>query len=62
MGLFWFCGVFGLIGKLFSLNSEVGVAALSSQLLWIGGLLDLFGVGVARPRDAGGKSTSAPAA
>jgi hypothetical protein len=36
MGLFWVWGAFGLIGNLLSLNSEIGVAALSSQLLWIG--------------------------
>jgi hypothetical protein len=44
MGLFWVWGAFGLIGNLLSLNSEIGVAALSSQLLWIGGML-LFGLG-----------------
>jgi hypothetical protein len=44
MGLFWVWGAFGLIGNLLSLNSEIGVAALSSQLLWIGGTL-LFGLG-----------------
>jgi hypothetical protein len=31
MGLFWVWGAFGLIGNLLSLNSEIGVAALSSQ-------------------------------
>jgi hypothetical protein len=35
MGLFWVWGAFGLISNLLSLNSEIGVAALSSQLLWI---------------------------
>jgi hypothetical protein len=44
MGLFWVWGAFGLIGNLLSLNSQIGVAALSSQLLWIGGML-LFGLG-----------------
>jgi hypothetical protein len=44
MGLFWVWGAFGLVGNLLSLNSEIGVAALSSQLLWIGGML-LFGLG-----------------
>ena len=44
IGLFWVWGAFGLIGNLLSLNSEIGVAALSSQLLWIGGML-LFGLG-----------------
>jgi hypothetical protein len=44
MGLFWVWGAFGLIGNLLSLNSQMGVAALSSQLLWIGGML-LFGLG-----------------
>ena len=42
--LFWVWGAFGLIGNLLSLNSDVGVTALSSQLLWIGGML-LFGLG-----------------
>jgi hypothetical protein len=44
MGLFWVWGAFGLIGNLLSLNSQIGVAALSSQLLWIGGML-LLGLG-----------------
>jgi hypothetical protein len=44
MGLFWVWGAFGLIGNLLSLNSQIGVAALSSQLLWIGGMI-LFGLG-----------------
>lgn len=44
LGLFWSWGLFGLIGNLLSLNAEIGVAALSSQLLWIGGML-LFGLG-----------------
>jgi hypothetical protein len=44
IGLFWVWGAFGLIGNLLSLNSEIGVAAPSSQLLWIGGML-LFGLG-----------------
>jgi hypothetical protein len=44
IGLFWLWGAFGLIGNLLSLNSQLGVAALSSQLLWIGGML-LFGLG-----------------
>jgi hypothetical protein len=44
IGLFWAWGAFGLIGNLLSLNSEIGIVALSSQLLWIGGML-LFGLG-----------------
>jgi len=44
IGLFWVWGAFGLIGNLLTLNSQIGVEALSSQLLWIGGML-LFGVG-----------------
>jgi hypothetical protein len=44
ISLFWVWGAFGLIGNLLSLNGEIGVAALSSQLLWIGGML-LFGLG-----------------
>ncbi len=44
IGLFWVWGAFGLIGNLFSFNSQIGIAALSSQLLWIGGML-LFGLG-----------------
>jgi hypothetical protein len=44
IGLFWVWGAFGLIGNLLSLNSQIGIAALSSQLLWIGGML-LFGLG-----------------
>ena len=51
MGLFWVWGAFGLIGNLLSLNSEIGVAALSSQLLWIGGML-LFGLGALLLRPA----------
>src|SRR5262249_14527515 len=39
---FW--GAFGLIGNLLSLNGQIDVAALSSQLLWIGGMI-LFGLG-----------------
>ncbi len=55
MALFWLWGVFGLIGNLLSLNSQIGIAALSSQLLWIGGML-LFGLGALllrppRPRE-----------
>ncbi len=51
IGLFWLWGVFGLIGNLLSLNGQVGIAALSSQLLWIGGMV-LFGLGalLLRPR------------
>jgi hypothetical protein len=45
VGLFWVWGGLGLIGNLLSLNSEIGIAGLSSQLLWIGGML-LFGLGV----------------
>jgi hypothetical protein len=44
MALFWIWGGFGLVGNLLSLNSQIGLAALSSQLLWIGGML-LFGLG-----------------
>jgi len=44
IGLFWAWGGFGLIGNLLSLNSQIGITALSSQLLWIGGML-LFGLG-----------------
>jgi hypothetical protein len=44
IGLFWVWGAFGLIGNLLSLNGELGIAAVSSQLLWIGGML-LFGLG-----------------
>ncbi len=44
IGLFWAWGAFGLIGNLLSLNMQVGITALSSQLLWIGGML-LFGLG-----------------
>ena len=44
IGLFWAWGAFGLIGNLLSLNSQIGITALSSQLLWIGGML-LFGLG-----------------
>ncbi len=44
IGLFWVWGAFGLIGNLLSLNSQIGIAALSSQLLWIGGML-LVGLG-----------------
>ena len=44
IGLFWVWGAFGLIGNLLSLNSQIGIQALSSQLLWIGGML-LFGLG-----------------
>jgi hypothetical protein len=51
MGLFWVWGAFGLIGNLLTLNSEIGVAALSSQLLWIGGML-LFGLGALLLRPA----------
>jgi hypothetical protein len=51
MSLFWIWGAFGLIGNLASLNSEIGVAALSSQLLWIGGML-LFGLGALLIRPA----------
>jgi hypothetical protein len=51
MGLFWVWGAFGLIGNLLSLNSEIGVVALSSQLLWIGGML-LFGLGALLLRPA----------
>jgi hypothetical protein len=43
IGLFWVWGAFGLIGNLLSLNSQIGIQALSSQLLWIGGML-LFGL------------------
>ena len=43
IGLF-FWGAFGLIGNLLSLNGQLGIAAVSSQLLWIGGML-LFGLG-----------------
>ena len=39
VSLFWVWGAFGLIGNLLSLNGEIGVAALSSQLLWIGGIV-----------------------
>jgi hypothetical protein len=50
IGLFWVWGGLGLIGNLLSLNGEIGIVALSSQLLWIGGML-LFGLGalVVRP-------------
>jgi len=44
IGLFWIWGAFGLIGNLLSLNSQIGITALSSQLLWIGGMI-LFGLG-----------------
>jgi hypothetical protein len=44
IGLFWVWGAFGLIGNLLSLNSQIGITTLSSQLLWIGGML-LFGLG-----------------
>jgi len=44
IGLFWAWGAFGLIGNLLSLNGQLGIAAVSSQLLWIGGML-LFGLG-----------------
>jgi hypothetical protein len=44
IGLFWVWGLFGLIGNLLSLNGQIGIEALSSQLLWIGGML-LFGLG-----------------
>jgi hypothetical protein len=44
MGIFWLWGAFGLIGNLLTLNSQIDIAALSSQLLWIGGML-LFGLG-----------------
>jgi hypothetical protein len=44
VGLFWVWGVFGLISNLLSLNGEIGVVTLSSQLLWIGGMV-LFGLG-----------------
>ena len=44
IGLFRVWGAFGLIGNLLSLNSQIGIEALSSQLLWIGGML-LFGLG-----------------
>jgi hypothetical protein len=44
MALFWFWGAFGLIGNLLSLNDQISGANLSSQLLWIGGML-LFGLG-----------------
>ena len=39
VSLFWVWGAFGLIGNLLSLNGELGIAAVSSQLLWIGGML-----------------------
>jgi hypothetical protein len=42
--LFWVWGALGLIGNLLSLNGQLGIAAVSSQLLWIGGML-LFGLG-----------------
>jgi hypothetical protein len=51
MGFFWIWGLLGLIGNLLSLNGEIGVAALSSQLLWIGGML-LFGLGALLLRPA----------
>lgn len=51
MGFFWIWGLLGLIGNLLSLNGEIGVAALSSQLLWIGGML-LFGLGASLLRPA----------
>ena len=44
ISLFWVWGAFGLIGNLLSLNGQLGIAAVSSQLLWIGGML-LFGLG-----------------
>jgi len=44
IGLFGVWGAFGLIGNLLSLNSQIGITALSSQLLWIGGMLP-FGLG-----------------
>ena len=51
MSLFWVWGALGLIGNLLSLNSDIGVATLSSQLLWIGGML-LFGLGALLLRPA----------
>jgi hypothetical protein len=47
----WVWGALGLVGNLLSLNSEIGGAALSSQLLWIGGML-LFGLGALLLRPA----------
>ena len=44
IGLFWVWGAFGLLGNLLTLNGQIGIEALSSQLLWIGGML-LFGLG-----------------
>jgi hypothetical protein len=44
IGLFWVWGLFGLIGNLLTLNGQIGIEALASQLLWIGGML-LFGLG-----------------
>jgi hypothetical protein len=51
MSLFWVWGALGLIGNLLSLDSAIGVATLSSQLLWIGGIL-LFGLGALLLRPA----------
>ena len=44
IGLFWVWGAFGLLGNLLTLNGQIGIEALSSELLWIGGML-LFGLG-----------------